>query len=198
MAGNVAAPVDSRQAPQKPTSVCWRNSDYERGGRNFTADGRPRPARTLRTPGGSLRKEIVGGLEETAAEEAIEALEPAQGLAADERDRVRRNDLETLRQALERYAVEAGSYPDTGGQVQSLCGFQELDAGCALAADLPELPSDPLGSSADNGYWYASDGTSFVLIAQQEETTREQTLCPEEVVRFLAGEAHYCVQGPTP
>jgi hypothetical protein len=144
------------------------------------------------------RAEIVGGLDETTAEEAITTPEPVQGLTADERDRIRRNDLETLRQALERYAVETGGYPDTGGQVQSLCVYQELDAGCALAVALPELPSDPLGSSADDGYWYASDGTSFVLIAQQEEMQREQTQCPDDVVRSLAGEAHYCVQGPAP
>lgn len=87
-----------------------------------------------------------------------------------ERDRQRRNDLESIRQALEQYYDDKGSYPNTGGQMQTLCGYVKLDAGCALRDFLDPIPNDPVGEPLVNGYWYASDGQRFGLFALQETT----------------------------
>ena len=55
--------------------------------------------------------------------------------------------------------------PSTGGSLQSLCLYQDLDAGCALKA-IVNIRTDPLGPPA--GYWYASDGSTFVFVAVWE------------------------------
>lgn len=112
------------------------------------------------------------------------------------RDLVRRQHLEQLRQALEQYATREGHYPDTGNQLQTLCVYRSLDVGCSLADFLPELPADPLGASTSNGYWYISDGASFVLIAKQESLAEEASACPEQVIAWARGEPRYCVSGP--
>ena len=120
-------------------------------------------------------------------------------VSASERDQARRQHLEKVRQALGEYAEQEGAYPDTGGEVQTLC-LHGADAGCAVRFFLPasRLPNDPLGSSADHGYWYLSDGTSFVLIARQEEMTGEGGRCPQPEGRFPGGDSRYCVQGALP
>ena len=120
-------------------------------------------------------------------------------MSASERDQARRQHLEKVQQALGEYAEQEGAYPDTGGEVQTLC-LHGADAACAVRFFLPasRLPSDPLGSSADHGYWYLSDGSSFVLIARQEEMTGEGGRCPQPEDRFPGGETRYCVQGALP
>ena len=120
-------------------------------------------------------------------------------VSASERDQARRQHLEKVQQALGEYAEQEGAYPDTGGEVQTLC-LHGADAACAVRFFLPasRLPSDPLGSSADHGYWYLSDGSSFVLIARQEEMTGEGGRCPQPEDRFPGGETRYCVQGALP
>lgn len=116
---------------------------------------------------------------------------------AEERDATRRLDLEALRKALDEYREEHGSYPETSGNIQSLCVYRELDAGCNLEDSLePPLPEDPLGDPLTNGYWYMSDGDSFVLIAQQEASTAPpEAACPATPAdRDFP--VFYCVAGP--
>jgi hypothetical protein len=116
---------------------------------------------------------------------------------AEERDATRRLDLEALRKALDEYGDEHGSYPDTSGNIQSLCVYRELDAGCKLEEFLePPLPGDPLGDPLTNGYWFMSDGERFALIAQQEASTAPpEAACPATPAdRDFP--VFYCVTGP--
>lgn len=129
----------------------------------------------------------------TGVETPVEDLE-----ALSARDEIRKQDLRQLRQALETYAVQTGAFPDTSNQLQTLCVYRELDAGCALTEMLSELPSDPLGSPGSNGYWYRSDGSGFLLVALQESPEGGQATCPDEVVQGAGGAGRYCVQGPGP
>lgn len=94
---------------------------------------------------------------------------PTPQPGAGERDLQRQLDLESIRTALEKYREEEGSYPSTSGNIQTLCAYKDLDVGCKLSEVLDPLPStDPLGEPLLNGYWYASDGKSFVVYALQE------------------------------
>lgn len=141
--------------------------------------------------------EVVRGIEEprtkaTPVPPSIDTRTPA------ERDRIRRQDLQVLQDALERYAEQTGSYPDTRKQVQTVCVYRNLDRACALKVVLPKLPTDPLGAPGSNGYWYASDGSSFLLIAQQEEMKTDEASCPAKVPRPARAVSLYCVRGPAP
>ncbi|MDZ4278760.1 MAG: hypothetical protein U1B78_06450 [Dehalococcoidia bacterium] len=143
--------------------------------------------------------ELLGQVEDVPEEPgqvpAPEAETPAQTQSAEERDQIRRGHLEQLRMALEEYAQEEGEYPDTGGQLQTVCVYEDLDAGCVLASVLPDLPEDPLGEPQKNGYWYVSDGESYVLEARQEELEVADGVCPEDVPRRENVGTIYCVQG---
>jgi hypothetical protein len=116
----------------------------------------PRPTRTPRPP--------------TATPHPLTpTVTPTPRLGASERDAQRRLDLERIRAALEEYYKDKGSYPSTGGNTQTLCAYEKLDAGCKLTKFLDPLPAtDPLGEPLLNGYWYASDGESFTVYALQE------------------------------
>jgi len=81
-----------------------------------------------------------------------------------ERDARRREDLASIRRALAAYSTEHGAYPGTTGNVQSLCAYKELDAGCKLSEVLNPIPADPLR----HGYWYRSDGREYALYAVLE------------------------------
>lgn len=120
------------------------------------------------------------------------------GTTPEERDQTRREHLEQIRAALEQYGTQHGGYPTTGGQSQTLCVYQDLDAGCALAELLPVLPAEPLGSSPSDGYWYWSDGVSFVVIAQLEATDEQPGQCPEKAGRAAGDRKQYCVEGSLP
>ena len=141
---------------------------------------------------------IIRDVEERMAEEGVEAPTPEPDLSPEERDEVRLADLDTLRQALNTYAEQTGALPDTLGQVQTLCVYRDLDAGCELSTVLTELPTDPLGEPASNGYWYSSDGTTFHLFAIQEGGEPDETLCPENLPPLGGAEHLICVAGPTP
>ncbi|MCH7698108.1 MAG: glycosyltransferase family 39 protein [Chloroflexi bacterium] len=134
-------------------------------------------------------------LPEPGSDEDVESLSEGDGEEAKaDRDEIRRLHLEQIKQALESYAQETGAYPDTNGQLQSLCAYRDLDAGCSLTTVLPELPRDPLGSIGS--YRFSSDGTSFLLVAIQESTEGEQIDCPEHIARAANGEGLYCIQVP--
>lgn len=120
---------------------------------------------------------------------------PAPPGVRDERDRTRQDDLATIQQALADYRDENGEYPDTGGNVQSLCVFEDTDAGCALLEVLDPIPRDPLGEPAsENGYWYASDGRSYTVYAQRE--SEALPACPDHPPHLQDFESLLCVTGP--
>ena len=110
-----------------------------------------------------------------------------------QRDAIRTQDLEAIGLVIDAYHEAEGSYPDTDDGVQTLCVLQELDVGCALLDEAP-LPEDPLGDAAANGYFYTSDGESYVVYAQRES---EMFPACEEHPEFLQ---HFgsllCVQVP--
>jgi hypothetical protein len=116
----------------------------------------PRPTRTPRPP-------------TTTPNPTTPTATPTPQPGGEERDLQRLKDLESIRAALEKYYEKEGSYPSTGGNMQTLCAYEKLDAGCKLSKILDPLPAtDPLGDPIQNGYWYASDGESFAVYALQE------------------------------
>jgi len=119
------------------------------------------------------------------------------GSVAATRDETRLGDLMRIVVALEQYHKENGEYPSTGGNIQTLCTYQEVDAGCKLKDILNPIPADPLGEAAKNGYWYSSDGKTYSLIAGMESpanATPEK--CEERFAQHTKKANMYCVTGP--
>ncbi len=85
-----------------------------------------------------------------------------------DRDVTRVQDLTAAQAGLEEIFAEGGSYPNTGGTIQTLCVLPEFDKGCELEDVMAAIPSDPLGEPSVNGYWYVSDGSSYTLYARRE------------------------------
>ncbi len=112
----------------------------------------------------------------------------------EDRDTARVQDLADLQEALEQYREENGAYPDTDGNVQTLCAFLDADAGCELEQVLSSLPSDPLGDPGSNGYWYASTGQRYVLFAQRESELFPA--CDEHPEHLRDFDSVLCAQGP--
>jgi len=114
---------------------------------------------------------------------------------ADQRDRLRQQDLETVRAALDQYRQANSSYPSTGGAVQTLCAF-DADAACALSEVLDPLPSDPLSaeSGARQFYFYASDGQTYALYAQREGAVL--ATCDQHPTELRAFDSLLCLRGP--
>ena len=83
------------------------------------------------TPGPSA---TPGGATATGVSEA----------GGDQRDATRQQDLAAIASALAQYQTDNGSFPNSNGDVQSLCAF-EVDAGCELQDVLDPIPADPLG-----------------------------------------------------
>lgn len=109
----------------------------------------------------------------------------------DERDAQREQDLAALQQALELYRSNEGEYPSTNGNIQTLCVFEDSDAGCALLDVLDPLPRDPLGDAAYN---YASDGETYVLYATREGDAVPE--CDEHPEHLASIDSLYCARGP--
>lgn len=119
---------------------------------------------------------------------------PPPGDSGAQRDALRAQHLEQIAAALAEYRDEHDSYPATGGGIQTLCVFPDLDAGCALEEVLSPLPQDPLGSTGAGGYWYASDGTTFSLYTQRESEQVEE--CPEHPPHLADVPSLICASGP--
>ena len=144
------------------------------------------PSRATATP-------ISPGPSPTPAPAAATATQEAL-LAGAERDLTRRQDLAAIQQALERYRQERGRYPDTGGNIQTLCAFADVDAGCDLEETLSPLPQDPLGNPGTNGYWYAATGARYTIYARRE--SERLPACPEHPDHLREIASLLCVQGP--
>ncbi|MCH7511557.1 MAG: hypothetical protein IIB19_04215 [Chloroflexi bacterium] len=108
----------------------------------------------------------------------------SSGADAQERDALRIREMSLLQIALTVYLDRFGEYPDTQGQTQSLCVFEELDKGCELKQVLDEeqteLLQDPLGDPLANGYWYVSDGGTYTIWMLRESAGPDSAFaCPE-------------------
>lgn len=112
----------------------------------------------------------------------------------EERDIQRQYDLALLGQALEEYHEGEGDYPDSGGNIQTLCAFPDIDVACELGDILTPLPDDPKGDPGANGYWYASDGSSYVIYAQRESEAFEA--CEEHPDHLQEFDSVFCLQEP--
>ncbi len=114
---------------------------------------------------------------------------------ADQRDRLRQQDLEMVRRALDQHRQANGSFPSTDGAVQTLCAL-DADAACQVKELLDPLPSDPL--SAESGsrqfYFYASDGQTYSLYAQREGTSI--AVCNQHPTELRAFDSLLCLRGP--
>ena len=128
----------------------------------------------------------------TAPAEATAAREITTG--AETRDTTRATDLVALQDALALYREENGTYPDTAGNIQTLCAFTEADIGCALREVLDPLPEDPLGDSVSNGYFYAANNTSFTLYALRESDLFPE--CAQHPDHLQNLDSLICVEGP--
>jgi hypothetical protein len=97
----------------------------------------------------------------------------------EERDTQRRQDVLIILNGLQQLRERNGEYPATGGNLQSLCVFSEVDAGCTLRDVLGrEPPSDPRGRGSTNGYWYLSDGARATLYVAFEGQIPPEDVCP--------------------
>ena len=113
--------------------------------------------------------------------------------AARQRDVARLQDLDEIERTIATYVAEGNALPSTGGDVQSVCVFRELDAGCAFRT-VAELPEDPLGDAGINGYFYSSDGVTYSIYAQRE--TDAVPVCDERPEFLVQFDALLCVKGP--
>ncbi|MCH8010000.1 MAG: glycosyltransferase family 39 protein [Chloroflexi bacterium] len=111
-----------------------------------------------------------------------------------QRDVARMQDLEEIQQTIAVYTAEGNALPNTNGDLQSLCVFRELDAGCELLEVLDQLPEDPLGDAGVNGYFYVSDGATYIVYAQRE--TDAFPACDEHPEFLGQFDALLCVKGP--
>jgi hypothetical protein len=136
---------------------------------NAIAPPESKPKAPAAAPGAPGPQPAQGLAPATVATRTPEQAAAAANAPADARarDRERAADLQALVDALAAYKDRKGSYPDTGGRVQSACKYEKLDKLCELKSLVkPEQFSDPLGN--DSGYWYASDGKTFALYAAFE------------------------------
>jgi hypothetical protein len=136
-----------------------------------------------RTPGPSP---TMAPEQATATREAL--------VGGSERDLTRVQDLAGLKEALEEYRDEHGGYPNTQGNIQTLCAFTGADKGCELREVLSPLPEDPLGDPSSNGYWYASNGATYTLYAVREAEQFDE--CPDHPDHLKHAESLLCTTGP--
>ena len=115
----------------------------------------------------------------------------------EERDALRRGDLIRLLQALNTYKEQNGAYITTSGNIQTLCAFKNVDAGCRLKDVLgKDVPVDPAGDPVNNGYWYASDGTTLTLYAALEADIPDNERCRTENVDLKKKASLICLRAP--
>jgi hypothetical protein len=111
-----------------------------------------------------------------------------------ERDDERRQHILIILNGLQQLREQDGEYPSTEGNLQSLCVFSEVDAGCKLKEVLgSEPPNDPRGRSSTTGYWYQSDGSTAVLYVAFEGEIPTDDLCANPHPGFDELELPYLV-----
>jgi hypothetical protein len=115
--------------------------------------------------------------------------------SVEERNTQRLADLQAIALALTEYArANNQTYPSTRGQVQTLCTYERLDTGCTLKKYLDPVPRDPAGGNL--GYFYVSDGRSFIVAARWEADSDppDGFMCPSFFQQTQEG-AMVCVAG---
>ena len=119
------------------------------------------------------------------------------GPVVEARDKTRKDDLEQMAAALKKYYDKKKEYPSTGGNLQTVCTYKDDDAGCKLEDFIDPIPTDPLGDPGANGYWYASDGKSYTLIAAMELPANAMSpeSCPEAAPKHTKKANLYCLTG---
>jgi hypothetical protein len=119
------------------------------------------------------------------------------------RDAQRIQDLDALESALAEYHDRFDEYPNTEGNIQTLCAYEDIDKGC----DLKEVMSggdedillDPLGEPLANGYWYASDGTSYTIWTLREGSGNPgDPVCPEVPAHLREKGSLFCITVSAP
>lgn len=120
------------------------------------------------------------------------------GPAVQIRDATRKSDLQDMEDALEQYhQKKKKEYPSTSGNVQTACVYTDADALCKLKEFLDPFPEDPLGDPGKNGYWYVSDGKTYLLVAAMEAPENASPGgCPEAVNDFTRKSNLLCLSGP--
>jgi hypothetical protein len=114
-----------------------------------------------------------------------------------DRDALRRGDLVRLLVAANAYRDEHGTYPSTGGNLQTLCAYKDDDVGCDLAETYQgDLPSDPLRDPIVNGYWYESDGQTVKIYAALELEIADSERCSTNNVDLRVKASLVCITGP--
>ncbi len=116
---------------------------------------------------------------------------------AQERDATRRGDILVLLEAANQWKDRNGAYISTDSNIQTLCGYKEIDKGCGYKEILgKDVPGDPIGNPVENGYWYQSDGETLVLYAALEQDIPEAERCRTENVDLLEKTSLICLRFP--
>ena len=136
---------------------------------------------------------IAGGLTPTSA------LASPSADAARARDERRGADAYAIVGASYRYYYDHQSYPSAPA-VQPLCIDPSVDAGCRFESYLGQIPFDPRGDPAANGYWYQSDGMSYTLYMSMEVGgAMDGADCGSPIPPQLSGVPHlFCVKMGSP
>lgn len=110
------------------------------------------------------------------------------------RDARRKRDLALIAEALDRYFADEGTFPKTGPNLQSLCTYKDLDAGCKLA------PYMDGGVPGDNRvpYRYASDGRTWTIFAEFEAITPADRCSDARAEQLPNADDIFCVAGGPP
>jgi len=156
------------------------------------------------TPG--ARTVIVPTLAPVATPTPVPAATPTPSSEADAlaRDAQRLEELTLLKAALAEYRDRFDEYPNTTGNVQTMCNYKDVDKGCDLMKVLDKdeegILEDPLGEPLANGYWYASDGESYTIWMLREGPGNPgDPVCPEVTPHLKDKKALFCITvGSTP
>jgi hypothetical protein len=138
------------------------------------------PKRTAAPPPPPPPQSVAPAPTHTDAEATSIANVPADARSRDER---RRTDLAGLQAGLKDYKEKKGSYPSTGGSIQTACVYEKLDKLCAIKG-YKGVGSfiDPRGQVF--GYYYASDGKTYALYASMEGDNSASDPCPGDISVF--------------
>jgi hypothetical protein len=107
------------------------------------------------------------------------------------RDEKRRGDLLLLLGAAGSVKARDGSYPSTNGNVQTLCTYKEIDAGCKIQA---LAGGDGIADPLKTGYWYSSDGRSATFYASLEGSAPSDQQCATKDAELQKHDNVICVK----
>ena len=133
---------------------------------------------------------------ETPTPDAAVTPSPSSEAEALARDGDRLRELALLQATLTKYRDRFDSYPDTGGGIQTMCTYKDLDKGCDLKKVLNDeeegILADPLGAA--NGYWYASDGEKYTIwMVREGPGNPGDPICPEVIPHLKDKGALFCI-----